>query len=119
MTNWTNLALAIGIAFVTLVFGPSLYNHYLFPLGQLHKSIEIGDSYDAVYSKFTDYFERYGSADNEVVLNNGFTTEDFYSTPIRSSAYVFLYDVNIFDDIQLGVLFDERRQAKKIFFVGD
>jgi len=107
------------VVILSLAFIPLLYNHYVFPLGRLHKSIEIGDKYEEILGKFERYYSMYRNRGREVDFNSGIRDTDFYMIPTTPSKYLYLYHDNLFDDVQLGVLFDGRQRVRQIFFISD
>lgn len=113
------LGLLVVLALLTLPFLPFFYNHYVFPLGRLHNSLNPGDSYETVYPQFADYEAAYAGDGENLQFSKGIRATDFYHAEIEPSEFLFLYHVNTFDDVQLGVLFDHDRKVSQIYFVGD
>ncbi len=108
----------LGMALLIPV-GAFVYNEYIFGLGKLHKSLAVGDSYDEVYSMYSAYID--GRTNTECFqFSEGIRENDFSGLPIAESKYLFIYDCSsLFDDVQLGVLFDGADKVKKLYFVGD
>ena len=89
----------------TVILGPYIYNHYIFSLGRLHQSIEIGQPYVKVVETFESYYAVHSGSD-EVQIS-------------KKDAELFLYHVNIFDDCQLTVRFGDAGLVKEITYIGD
>jgi len=88
-----------------LLFWPLIYNYHLFSLARLKNSIEVGDSYAEVETKFKDYQKDH--------LNNG------ELHVVIDKTKLFIYHVNSFDDCQLTVLFSSEQRVKEITYIGD
>jgi hypothetical protein len=107
----------LGLCLIALKL-PHIYNNYIFPLGRLHRSISYGDNYAEVNEKFIKYVtEQRGRAENpDIQLLFGTRQEDFNDRPIEESQYMYLFDVSYFDEIHLGVIFNQQQQVNDIYF---
>lgn len=114
----TLLIVVIAAINVAVAIFPVFYNYYIFPLGILRHDISVGDEYKSVKAQFETYTQRYAH-DRAFQFATGRTNIDFFYRPIPEAEYLVIYHANIFDDVQLYVLFDEAGLVKEIEFIGD
>ncbi len=112
-------ALLTPFAIVACAAYPLLHNHYVHPMGRLASSLGAGDSCDEVASSFQQYADSTRSADVQLELHG--TTPHIYfnttgETPQRT---LFLYDLSLFDDLQIHVLCSHDNRLAETVFVGD
>lgn len=107
--------LVVIIAIMIILF-PIIYNNYIFPLWRLNNNIKNWDSYDNLYTIFNNYYLEYKNKD-EIYFNYWIEKKEY--TWHLWDKFLSLYHVNIFDDIQLSVYFDENNKVKEIIFIWD
>jgi hypothetical protein len=108
--------LALLLAALTLY--PFFHNNYIFPLGQLRQSISIGQPYDEVERMFDIYIEKHRD-DTDLQFTKGETESHILKGKMPTTKQLFIYDLSMFDDVQLQVLFDQTDRVKEINFIGD
>ena len=125
MTKLSRLSVAVlsalgilALLTAALVFYPLVHNHHIHPLGQLRDDISIGQPYTTVEGLFDDYLERYQS-NEDLAFSKGKSDWHLFKGPMPEAEQLFLYDLSVFDDLQLQVLFDEAGRVQEINFVGD
>jgi hypothetical protein len=115
------LAVVLGI-FVLLVSSPFLayaYNKYVFPLGRLARSIEIGDSYDEVHGKLANYYASKSGQPQLQFVEYESATDLTYTRAIPKATVLAIYDLSIFSEVKLSILFDEQKHVADVLFIGD
>lgn len=107
------LGTTLGLVFIGLF--PFIYNEHLTPLGRFSKAIEIGDSEEKVatalkafQTQHSEITKIYDTVDNV----------DLYGNKIDSARVIVIYQKSLFDDMELSVLFQNKKITQKLF-VGD
>lgn len=109
-----------GVAAV--VAYPWIHNHHLAPLARLSRHVPVGSDCAAASRAFAAYYERQRARGNgDVQHADGSTADDAglgdLSPPRRM---LFLYDLTLFDDVQLTALCDPAgRRVERVMYVGD
>ena len=98
---------------------PSLHNRYVHPLGRLARQVEIGQSCDLVANRFTNYTQG-NAASPEAQHSDHILTFDLHFTEeISPSRGLSIYDLSVFDDLQLLVRCSSSNQVAEVLFIGD
>lgn len=113
------VVLGLLILVVSSPFLAYAYNNYVFGLGRLARSIEIGDGYEEVYGKLAAYYEsRKGKPQLQFVEYE--STQDLrYTRDIPKAKVLAIYDLSVFSQVQLSLQFDEQERVADSLFVGD
>lgn len=102
-----------------VVLYPFAHNRYVFPLGRLAGEIRRGDRCVEVERRFADYAARRRHAP-ELQLNRFTATKDLLrGDPVPPGRGLHLYDVSLFDDVQLSVRCDPSGRVAEMLFIGD
>ena len=112
---------AIAILVALLAY-PWVHNHYIHPLGRLQSQVEVGDHCGEIVAAFESYAaNRAGSSDLQYVRD--VTESNFYRTEsVSPSTSLFLYDLSLFDDLQLYVRCSNDREDGTVvekIYIGD
>ena len=101
-------ALGLVLSCTTLLaFGivayPHAHNQLIHPLGQIDKSISVGDDCEAVRRTLADYMATPGPQDRQA--NENVMQRRPESVERGPQTYeLFVYDLSLFDDLQLRVV---------------
>lgn len=115
---------AIVTAVLLLVaFYPMFHNRFIFPLGRLYGSIELGLDYEEVHKQFQNYYERH-KKHGEIYLNEAVISLDRYPADAlffgcqQPCKLLSLYHQSAFDRVQLKVV-SYGNTVDRIQFIGD
>lgn len=103
---------------VAVIAYPMIHNHHVAPLGRLAKRVHPGDDCAATARSFAAYFERQRARGNGDVQYADSHTPGSRLAP--SGRLLHLYDLTVFDDVQLTAVCDTQgRRVERIIFLGD
>ena len=115
----TIIVLLVGVGLVAAIaLGPFFYNRYVFPLGRLSGTISVGDRCEGIDAAFREYYEEHSRGMGEIYFSSG-PTDRFLGQTIEPSQGFHLYHVNMFDDIQLDIICNDRGEVSHKLFIGD
>jgi hypothetical protein len=106
---------------VAVIAYPMIHNHHVAPLGRLAKRVHPGDDCGATARSFAAYFERQRARGNGDVQYADSRTGDTPGSRLAPSGRLLhLYDLTVFDDVQLTAICDTQgRRVERIIFLGD
>ena len=121
MTVFAKVASTLIVILAVLAY-PWVHNYYLHPLGQLQARFDIDDECSEAVAAFESYAKsRSGSPDTQYVRD--VTELNFFRTEsVPPSTLLFIYDLSIFDDLQLYIRCSNDREDGVIVekvFIGD
>jgi hypothetical protein len=110
------VALALG---ATAGLWAPACNRYVSPLGRLAGEVHEGDDYATVRAKFVAYHESRRPGGDAQFADGAAACAASLVQARPTDRCLFLYDVTLFDDIQLLVRFDSSGRAVEKVFIGD
>ena len=94
---------ATALLFTTCLGYPYLHNHYLHPVGRLSRQIEVGQPCDLVARKFAAHVKNEAGSSQAQYFAHDLTHDLLFTEEIPPSRGLSLYDVSVFDDLQIRV----------------
>ena len=99
----------LAVLFLTSGFWAPAYNRHVFPLGRLYGSLRVGDPYPEVRAKFTAYYAHRRQSDDAQLADSSDS----------GGRFLHLYDLSLFDDVQVTARFDAQDRLATVDFIGD
>ena len=97
---------AVPFVFLMIAFFPFFYNEHIASLGRFSKSISEGQNEIAAVEAMLSFEKKYSDSSK---LYDGISSVDLYGDKIEESRVVSLVQDNLFDDIQLRVMFKDEK----------
>lgn len=118
------LAIIAGLVLVPLgvILYPFFHNHHVTALARLHKRVHPGDDCAATADAFARYFRaRQMAGSTDVQFADQSTGDRHAFASLRPPRRLLhLYDLTLFDDVQLTALCDAAGQrVERVLYVGD
>jgi hypothetical protein len=101
---------------------PFVHNYHLVPMARLAKRVHPGDDCGAAARAFAAYYEaRRGRGNDDVQFTDGRTLDDHaFQRLVPPRRLLHLYDLTLFDDVQLTAICDPAGQrVERVFYLGD
>jgi hypothetical protein len=91
------------------------YHHRFGSLARLKNTIEIGNSYDSLERRFTEFKRDHPAS----IMTNDRTVHHLLEGPVPAAQQLFIYRKSAFGEAYLQVLFDRDRRVFEISYLVD
>jgi hypothetical protein len=125
VVTWKDVAayvavfLALPLPLVLIGVGPVLYNRYFSIVGRSYSKVLRMTTCESAEVLVRQVGERYRSRRGFVFQVTRPPTQDIFGQGVAGDAYLSLYDLTPFDDVQLGVSCDTEGRIARVDFIGD
>jgi hypothetical protein len=116
--KWSIIVASAVVAFWAVVFYPFFHNRFVHPLGRLSSTVHEGQACADVREAFSRYAREHASP--HLQFGTPVYDHDLLRTRhVPPTEGAFLYDVSLFDDIQLTVRCSPDDRVAEVLFIGD